>query len=150
MPLFEVNIGSVKLTEEETPEELALGGFQSLAIHPVPGGGRIAQKFGAYAPEQINWKGFITGQDAQDRSKALDQLRIDAEEIDLTWQGYRFTGVVQNYVARERSGYIEYEIEFRPLIDQNNPGTAGSTTSNGSGGITQLINNAFTQLGLFQ
>src|SRR3954454_21792481 len=56
------------------PERISIGGRQRLALHELPGGGRVIDVIG---PDEapIRWSGTFSDTDAADRVRVVEQLR---------------------------------------------------------------------------
>ena len=64
-------LGPVVFRDFEVPERINLGGRQRLAVHMLPGGGRVVDAMGPDdAP--IRWSGTFSGVDAAERVRMLE------------------------------------------------------------------------------
>lgn len=87
-------LGPVVFRGFEVPERITFGGAQRLAVHALPGGGRVVDAMGAEeAP--IVWSGVFSGPDSAWRVRTLERLRRDGAVLPLSWQGWRYSVVIE-------------------------------------------------------
>ncbi len=91
-------LGPIMFSAFEVPQSITLGGRQRLAVHQLPGGGRVVDAMGADDGE-LSWSGYLSGPDAAGRARALDRLRRSGEVWPLAWDGWRFTAIVSRFEA---------------------------------------------------
>ena len=110
-------LGPVAFQGFEVPERISLGGKQQLAVHNLPGGGRVVDALG---PEEapMRWSGTFSGPDAAERVRTLERLRRSGATLPLSWDGWRFTVVIQEFGAETTSPWwIPYHIQLCVLPD---------------------------------
>lgn len=96
MPLL---LDGIEFRDFELPEELPIGGEQSVAVHQAIGGKRIVDAMGPNdAP--ITWSGTLYGPLAERKAQVLDLLRRSGRAVELTWSGFAWLVVVTSFVAR--------------------------------------------------
>ena len=88
-----VTLGLVKLEAFEIPTTIAFGGKQRLAIHDLPGGGRVVDVLGG-TDTDITFGGIISGSDADTRAQLLDALRISGASLPLSWAEQYFIVII--------------------------------------------------------
>lgn len=93
-----VVLGPVVFAGFEVPERIALGGQQRLAVHDLPGGGRVIDVLGASEADLV-WSGVISGPDAEERVRVLEGLRRGGLSWPLAWDGWRFTVIIKRFQA---------------------------------------------------
>jgi hypothetical protein len=111
-------LGPVQFADFELPANVSWGGAQSLAVHKLPGGGRVIDAMGRDdAP--INWSGIFTGQDAVARAHALDLMRVEGSIWPLTWLDFTYSVLISRFEANfHRANWIPYRITCVVLRDE--------------------------------
>jgi hypothetical protein len=61
-----VTVGGVGLSGLEVPATMSFGGEQRLAVHELPGGGRVVDALGPQEAD-VEWTGWFTGSNAVSR-----------------------------------------------------------------------------------
>jgi hypothetical protein len=105
-------LGPIAFKAFEVPERIGLGGRQSLAVHVLPGGGRVVDAMG---PDEapIRWAGMFSGEDAAERVRLLERLRRAGDPLQLFWDGWRYSVIIQDFSAEVSSPWwIPYRIEL--------------------------------------
>lgn len=104
-------LGPVLFHGFEIPQCVRFGGRQSLAVHRLPGGGRVVDAMGAEeAP--VGWSGVFSGPSAAARVRLLEQLRRDGGALPLSWEGWRYTVVIGSFVAETvNAAWIPYRVQ---------------------------------------
>jgi len=105
-------LGPVAFQGFEVPERVGIGGRQKLVVHTLPGGGRVVDAMG---PDEapIRWSGTFSGADAAERVRMLERLRRSGETLPLWWDGWRYSVVIQEFLAEVTSPWwIPYRIEL--------------------------------------
>ncbi|MCB8874771.1 hypothetical protein [Acidisoma silvae] len=77
-----VTLGPYTLSAFEIPTAIHYGGRQRLAVHDLPGGGRVTDVLGG-SDSDITFSGIISGQDADTKAQLLDALRISGLTVPL-------------------------------------------------------------------
>lgn len=88
-----VTLGLVTLEAFEIPASIAFGGKQRLAVHDLPGGGRVIDVLGG-VDSDITFAGIISGSDADTRVQLLDALRISGTTLPLSWDEEYFLVII--------------------------------------------------------
>ena len=93
-----LTLGPIVFGSFEVPQSITLGGRQRLAVHQLPGGGRMVDAMGADDGE-LAWSGMLSGPEAPARARTLDRLRRGGLAWPLAWDGWRFTVIVSRFEA---------------------------------------------------
>ena len=156
-----VILGSVTLDGFEVSGALRFGGKQALAVHRLPGGGRVIDALGADDAD-ISWTGILSGGNAADRARLLDGLRRDGLTVALAWDSFLVAVVVGELLLDfTNPWWIPYRIRciVAPGISASPIGTnltaqsavfadlgaAGGFTNIGAIGATLNTPGAFTE-----
>lgn len=103
----------------EVPEHIGFGGTQKLAVHELPGGGRVVDVLGAQ-PRDLQWSGWFVGEQALARARALDAMRARGEALWVGWAGLSFQAVISSFEAEFHRCYqIPYSISLTVAEDRN-------------------------------
>ena len=103
-------LGPVAFRGFEVPERIRFGGRQRLAVHQLPGGGRVVDAMGA-DETPLEWSGVFSGPDAADRARLVERLRRDGTVSLLSWEGWRFTVIVETFEAEATNpAWIPYQV----------------------------------------
>jgi hypothetical protein len=111
-------LGPVTFHSFELPPRIGFGGEQRLAVHRLPGGGRVIDAMG---PDEapIIWSGAFAGPDAADRARTLDLLRAEGLALPLAWDAFAYLVVIAAFeAAYERPNWVPYRIVCSVLLDQ--------------------------------
>lgn len=110
-------LGSVTFRDFEVPERITFGGTQKLAVHELPGGGRVIDVMGAQSADLV-WSGVFTGADAAERVRLLDGLRLLAAEVPLSWDVFAYTVIIERFEAEYISPWwIPYHLICKIVQD---------------------------------
>jgi hypothetical protein len=105
-------LGPVAFSGFEVPEQIEIGGRQRLAVHELPGGGRVVDTMGP-GEEPIRWSGVFSGQNAAGRVRTLERLRRGGVQLLLSWDEWRYSVIIQKFQAEVTSSWwIPYRIEL--------------------------------------
>ncbi len=86
VPAGPLTLGGFAFADMELPESIQCGGSQQVAVHTLPGGGRIVDVMGpSEAP--ISWSGIFLSADAAQRSQQLSEMRRAGQVVPLAWGG---------------------------------------------------------------
>lgn len=106
-----LTLGPVVFSGFEVPERVRFGGRQLVAVHVLPGGGRVVDAMGA-DEGLVFWSGVFAGAGAAARVRVLEQLRRDGAALPLAWEGWRYTVVVTSFqVAGANAAWVPYRLE---------------------------------------
>jgi hypothetical protein len=120
-----IQLGSINFQDFEVPQSVRFGGRQRLAVHALAGGRRIVERLGP-DDDDIVFRGIFSGQAAETRARALDNLRLSGEIIWLTWESFRRRVILKSFIADYHSPWwIPYQISCI-IVHQ-----AGATGSQG-------------------
>ena len=102
----------------EVPSRITFGGRQRVAIHELPGGGRVIDAMGRDdAP--LAWSGTFSGPAAAARALQLDLMRAEGLPWVLAWDVFSYLVVVTEFSASyERGNWIPYRIACGVMIDE--------------------------------
>ena len=105
-----LKLGPVLFQDFEVPERVRFGGKQRLAVHVLPGGGRVVDAMGAdEAP--VSWAGVFSGPGAGERAALLDGMRRAGNVVPLAWSGSRYSVVIEMFEAEAvNPAWIPYRI----------------------------------------
>lgn len=127
-------LGPVVFRDFEVPERIAFGGTQKLAIHELPGGGRVIDVMGPQDAD-LTWSGVFSGADAAERVRQLDALRLLAAEVPLSWDVFAYTVIVERLEAEYTSPWwIPYHLTCKVV---QNP--VGSLIALGATLVGQVV-----------
>jgi hypothetical protein len=105
-----ITIGSINLQDFEVPTSIHFGGRQRLVIHRTSDGTRVIEPLGPDDSE-IRFSGIFSGTNAETRARALDNLRLSADAVWLTWQSFRYKIIVGDFAATYQSRWwIPYRL----------------------------------------
>ena len=118
-----VTLGDFVFTNLEIPPSIPLGGTQALAVHNMVGGLRNVDAMGPIeAP--LEWVGLFFGENALDRAKYLDNLRVKGKPLSLTWSDLDFIVVIDKFVFNfDREWQIPYSISCVVIKNNGQPVT---------------------------
>lgn len=110
-------LGSVAFRDFEVPERIVFGGTQKLAVHELPGGGRVIDVMGAQNADLV-WSGVFSGADAAERVRLLDGLRLLAAEVPLSWDVFAYTVIIERFEAEYTNPWwIPYHLVCKIVQD---------------------------------
>ena len=110
-------LGPVAFRDFEIPERIAFGGTQKLAVHELPGGGRIVDAMGAQNADLV-WSGVFSGSDASERIRLLDGLRLLAVEVPLRWDVFAYSVIIERLEAEYTNPWwIPYHLTCKIVQD---------------------------------
>jgi hypothetical protein len=114
----ELLLGPVLFADFEVPERISFGGSQRLAIHSLPGGGRVIDALGRDDAD-ITWSGIFTGPDAANRARLLDTLRAEGAALPLTWDAFCYAVVIARFAADyAHPNWVPYRLTCTVLRDE--------------------------------
>lgn len=105
-----VTLAFVRLQAFEVPAAIGFGGRQRLAVHDLPGGGRVIDVLGG-ADDEIVFGGIISGDGADTRAQLLDALRISGASVPLSWDEQYFIVIIaEAQFDYRKSWWIPYQL----------------------------------------
>jgi hypothetical protein len=112
-----VTLGVVTLDSFEIPASIVFGGKQRLAVHDLPGGGRVIDVMGG-TDSDITFSGIISGSGADTRAQLLDALRISGARVPLSWGEEYFIVIIgEADFDYRKSWWIPYRL--RCVVQSN-------------------------------
>ncbi|MGY6770159.1 hypothetical protein [Komagataeibacter sp. NFXK3] len=128
-----VTIGSLTLTGMEVPRLIRDGGTQQVAVHRLPGGGRVIDAVGN-DPDRLELTGTFVGPTAIERARVLKQMRIAGVPVPFSGAGLSLmVRIVQYSYDYAQKGVV---IPYRLVLEQP-PQLAAST--NVVSGLSALV-----------
>jgi len=114
-----LSLGDIKFSGVEVPDRIMLGGNQRLAIHEVPGGGRIIEALGSQ-PGALVFEGRFLGENAFSKAKQVDGLRIIGAPVRFSGLGSTFPVIISSFeYAYENQGYVcRYRLSLERFHDK--------------------------------
>lgn len=114
-------LGDFEFAGFEIPERIPFGGDQKLVTHELVGGQRVVDAMGR-SDAPLEWSGIFLGQNALDRARYLDGLRVAGKELLLTWSEFSYFVVIQSFRCTfERSYKLPYSITCVVIQDATSP-----------------------------
>ncbi len=111
-------LGPIAFQDFEIPARIVFGGRQRLAIHQMPGGGRVIDAMGR-DDSPLAWTGTFSGSDAAARALQIDLMRAQGVAWPLAWDVFSYLVVVSEFAASyERGNWIPYRIVCSVLADE--------------------------------
>lgn len=108
----------------EVPERIQFGGEQALAVHELVGGVRVVDAMGR-RDMPLEWSGMFLGQQALDRARYLDGLRVAGRQLTLRWSAFNYSVVVSSFRCTfERAYKLPYSITCTVVQDLARPQTS--------------------------
>jgi hypothetical protein len=135
-----VTLGLVTLEAFEIPATIAFGGKQRLAVHDLPGGGRIIDVLGG-TDTDITFGGIISGSDADTRAQLLDAMRVIGTSLPLSWgEQYFIVIIAEADFDYRKPWWIPYRL--RCVVQSNLVYAVASTAVSAAARITANLASA--------
>lgn len=113
-----LTLGEVVFTGFEIPETINFGGEQKLAIHKLPGGGRVIDAMGPDDAD-IRWSGRLRGASSEQRGILLDFMRRQGRKVLLAWSLHRYQVVIREFRADFQNPFeVPYSITCTVVRDE--------------------------------
>ena len=129
-----VTLGLLTLEAFEIPATITFGGTQRLAVHELPGGGRVIDVLGG-TDADITFGGIISGSGADTRAQLLDAMRIGGTSMPLSWGEQYFVVIISEASFEYRKPWwIPYRL--RCVVQSNLIYAAASTALSAAAEIT--------------
>jgi hypothetical protein len=107
-----LQLGPVLFQDFEVPARVRFGGKQRLAVHQLPGGGRVVDVMGA-DEGALRWSGVFSGAGAAERASLLDGMRRGGAVWPVSWAGSRYTVVIEAFEADQMNpAWIPYRLSL--------------------------------------
>jgi len=118
-----VTLGDFEFGRLEVPESINWGGSQMLVKKRLVGGARVVDAMGA-DESPIGWSGLFLGENALDRAKYLNGLRIAGNPLILSWHEMYYSVIIDSFEANfDRFYKIPYRITLMVIDDLTTPVT---------------------------
>ena len=135
-----VTLGLVTLQAFEIPATITFGGKQRLAVHDLPGGGRVIDVLGG-ADTDITFGGIISGSDADARAQLIDAMRVAGTTLPLSWGEQYFIVIISEAEFDYRKPWwIPYRL--RCVVQSNLIYAAASIAISAAASITSNLASA--------
>ncbi|MBB3175404.1 hypothetical protein FHR90_003259 [Endobacter medicaginis] len=117
-----LQLGTITLSGLELPSRMPFGGAQRLAVHRLPGGGRVIDAMGA-DDRDVSWSATFIGPAAVSRARQLDAMRTAGAPVTLSWADFRRTAVISAFEPdySAAGGLVPYSITLCLLPDAQAP-----------------------------
>jgi hypothetical protein len=137
---LKVTLGDFVFQGLEIPESIPYGGSQKLVTHELVGGVRVVDAMGR-SDMPLVWSGLLLGQEANNRARYLNNLRIAGKVLSLTWHEMSFNVVIQEFTANFQRYYeVPYSIHCVVVEDLTTPIVGFITES-----VDSLVDGDMTQ-----
>lgn len=114
-------LGDVVLGYTEIPNNFTFGGEQLQEVLQLPGGARIVNVLGR-SDAEITFSGLFWGENATERARALDFLRVQGEEIEFVFGEFIYLVVIKEYKPiLEKFYQVPYNITLTVVKDLTLP-----------------------------
>jgi hypothetical protein len=116
-----LTLGDFTFENFEIPEKITFGGSQKLVTHELVGGGRVIDAMGR-SDAPLSWTGLFMGEQANNRARYLNNLRIKGAALDLTFHEMKYKVVIENFTADFQRYYqVPYSISCVVVEDSTTP-----------------------------
>lgn len=130
-------LGPVLFQSFEVPAWVRFGGRQRLAVHALPGGGRVVDALGADEGD-LAWSGAFSGPDAGLRAQILDELRRSGQPLLCAWDGWAYQVVIATFEAQSAGPWwVPYRLRLLVLYDASRPPVAPDLALDGVDDVAQ-------------
>lgn len=130
-------LGSVLFQAFEVPAWVRFGGRQRLAVHALPGGGRVVDALG-FDEGDLAWSGAFSGPDAGLRAQTLDELRRTGQPLLCAWGGWAYQVVIAEFEAQSAGPWwVPYRLRLLVLYDASRPPVAADLALDGVDDVAQ-------------
>ena len=114
-------LGPVLFQAFEVPAWVRFGGRQRLAVHALPGGGRVVDALGADEGD-LAWSGAFSGADAAARAQTLDELRRGGQPLLCAWGSWAYQVIIAEFEAQAAGPWwVPYRLRLLVLYDASRP-----------------------------
>jgi hypothetical protein len=105
-----ITLGGIVFEAFEVPEQIEFGGKQRMAIHDLPGGGRVIDLLGPTDSDLV-FGGIFSGAEAGTRARALDAMRAAGLPLPLSWDGNSYVVILADAVfSYAKPWWIPYQL----------------------------------------
>jgi hypothetical protein len=88
-----MQIGPITLNDFEVPQSVTFGGRYRLAVHKSAYGTRVIENLGPDESD-IQFQGIFSGPQAEDRARALNEVRLSGNPIWLSWNSFKYRVII--------------------------------------------------------
>jgi len=114
-------LGPIQFADFEIPSQIPFGGAQSLVVKKLVGGTRVIDAMGRDDMD-IKWSGRFRGSLGEVRARTLDLMRVQGQQLLLSWSSLRFLVVIERFEADFQQPFeIPYSISCMILEDLSLP-----------------------------
>jgi hypothetical protein len=114
-------LGPIEFQDFEIPSQIPFGGAQLLVVKKLVGGTRVIDAMGRDDID-IKWSGRFRGSLGEVRARTLDLLRVQGQQLLLSWSSLRFLVVIERFEANFQQPFeIPYSISCTVLQDLSLP-----------------------------
>lgn len=104
-----MQIGPIILSDFEIPQSVTFGGRYRLAVHKSAYGTRVIENLGPDESD-IQFQGIFSGPQAEDRARALNELRLSGDPIWLSWKSFKYKVIIREFsLTYKNSSWILYK-----------------------------------------
>lgn len=116
-----LQLADLTFSRFEVPEHIGFGGDQALAVHELVGGKRIVDAMGRQ-DKSLEWSGMFIGDNASDRARYLNALRIAGKPTNVSWAEFAYSVVIKSVsLDYQRKYEIPYSITCVVIEDMTLP-----------------------------
>jgi hypothetical protein len=116
-----LTLGNVAFTDFEVPDKINFGGQQILVKKQLVGGTRVIHAMGRN-DDDISWSGRFRGFNAESRARELDYLRIQGQELVLSWSSFQYLVAIESFKGDfNQQNEIPYSITCTVIQDLVQP-----------------------------
>jgi hypothetical protein len=120
MPVV-LTLGPITFADFEIPEDMPFGGKQMLVTRKLVGGDRVIDAMGRDDGDK-KWSGRFRGANAETRGRQLDFLRIQGQQLVLSWSTFRYLVVIDSFDGNFKQPFeVPYSINCVVLQDLSSP-----------------------------
>ena len=112
-----VVLGDFYFSGFEVPEQIKIGGSQSMTVHKLVGGERVIDMMGD-DPADISWSGLMMDGNPQDRAQQLEYMRASGEPLPLQWGPFFYTVVIHSVNCEILYSRVKYDISCTVLRNE--------------------------------
>jgi hypothetical protein len=123
MSLFQpvLQLGTFDFLRFEEPESVTFGKSQDTYVHQLIGGGRVIDVMGAHEPD-IQWSGYFTGAQAEDRARFVESMTKKGNMLILTTSQFVKKVIIKDFTYGFHFVYpIAYSITLEVIQDLTLP-----------------------------
>ncbi len=127
-----VTLGSMTFAGFEVPDQLRVGGEQTLVVHKLPGGDRVIQAMGN-DPDRLTLSGRFIGPTAQSRAQQVEALRRGGapQKFGIAGLSMRVLVMAFSYDYQQKGAWLPYTLvlEILPQVATSSSLSSSSLSS---------------------